>query len=145
LQIPEGFYHISYFNPISSYFLSLKVSYPNKSDRILGVKDKLGGDIFIHGACCSIGCIPITNDKIKEFYILCLEAKNHGQSEIPVYIFPNEMEANKFTKLKKQYSENTELIDFWENLKIGYDLFKKTKKAISFSVDNKGKYIFKEN
>jgi len=144
-QIPEGFYHISYFNPASSYYLSLKVSYPNKSDKILGVKDKLGGDIFIHGACCSIGCIPITDDKIKELYILCLEAKNSGQSEIPVYIFPAQLERNKFIKLKKQHIENKELIEFWANLKTGYDLFKTTKKEVSFSIDNKGKYIFKEN
>ena len=38
LQIPEGFYYISYFNPWSSFHLSLKVSYPNQSDKILGEK-----------------------------------------------------------------------------------------------------------
>ena len=64
LQIPEGFYHINTFNPYSNFYLSLQINYPNKSDRILGYKANLGGDIFIHGNCVTIGCIPITDDKI---------------------------------------------------------------------------------
>jgi murein L,D-transpeptidase YafK len=32
-QVPEGFYHISVFNPSSSFYLSLGVSYPNLADR----------------------------------------------------------------------------------------------------------------
>ncbi|MBR4615676.1 MAG: hypothetical protein IKO55_08730, partial [Kiritimatiellae bacterium] len=32
-QIPEGIYGIGYLNPNSSYYLSLKVTYPNASDR----------------------------------------------------------------------------------------------------------------
>ena len=50
-QIPEGFYHIDRFNPNSKFYLSLGLNYPNKSDRILGVKGSLGSDIFIHGSC----------------------------------------------------------------------------------------------
>ena len=34
-QVPEGFYHIAAFNPYSSYYLSLGVSYPNASDKIV--------------------------------------------------------------------------------------------------------------
>lgn len=143
-QIPEGFYHISYFNPASSYYLSLKVSYPNKSDQILGTKGKLGGDIYIHGACCSIGCIPITDDKIKELYLLCLEAKNNGQAKIPVYIFPAKLEQNNFEKLIKKHQNNKKLTDFWTNIKTGYDIFDKTKKEVKFDIDNSGKYIFEK-
>jgi hypothetical protein len=36
----------------------------------------------------TIGCIPITDDKIKELYIYAVEAKNNGQVNIPVHIFP---------------------------------------------------------
>ncbi|ALO16303.1 hypothetical protein L21SP5_02680 [Salinivirga cyanobacteriivorans] len=32
LQIPEGFYHISRFNPYSNFYLSLGINYPNASD-----------------------------------------------------------------------------------------------------------------
>ncbi len=63
IQVPEGFYVIDRFNPVSNFYLSLGVSYPNASDKILGVKGALGGDIFIHGNCVTIGCLPISDDK----------------------------------------------------------------------------------
>ena len=141
LQIPEGFYHISFFNPKSKYHLSMQINYPNKSDRILGTKEKLGNDIFIHGACCTIGCIPITDDKIKELYVLCTEAQKNQPTQIPVYIFPSKLDNKNMTILKTKHK--LELITFWENLQTGYNLFYKTKKQISFSINNEGKYVFK--
>jgi len=60
-QVPEG------FNPQSNFQLSLHVSYPNAADRISGSKQNLG-DIFLDGNCVTIGCIPITDDEIKEVY-----------------------------------------------------------------------------
>lgn len=78
LQVPEGFYHISTFNPVSSYHLSLKVNYPNAADRIRSKGLNPGGDIFIHGKCVTIGCLPLTDNKIKELYILAIEARNNG-------------------------------------------------------------------
>src|ERR1051326_4379541 len=79
-QVPEGFYTIDRFNPYSNFYLSLGVSYPNKSDRILGNKSNYGGDIFIHGSCVTIGCMPLTDDKIKELYILALERSEEHTS-----------------------------------------------------------------
>ena len=35
-QVPEGFYELDWFDPQSNFFLSLHISYPNASDRILG-------------------------------------------------------------------------------------------------------------
>ncbi len=87
-QMPEGFYFINRFNPTSNYYLSLGLNYPNKSDAILGVKGHLGGNIFIHGGCSTVGCIPMTNDLIMEIYVLAVEARNNGQKRIPVFIFP---------------------------------------------------------
>lgn len=71
-QIPEGFYHINRFNPKSNFYLSLGIDYPNAEDKRLKYT---GGDIFIHGGCATIGCIPITDDGIKELYLLAVEAK----------------------------------------------------------------------
>jgi murein L,D-transpeptidase YafK len=50
-RTPEGSYTIDARNPNSDYFLSLRVSYPSKSDRQRAKKNGLkpGGDIFIHG------------------------------------------------------------------------------------------------
>ncbi|PCJ83710.1 MAG: hypothetical protein COA57_10675 [Flavobacteriales bacterium] len=134
LQVPEGFYHIDRFNPASSYHLSLGVNYPNKSDRISGNRNNLGGDIFIHGNCVSIGCIPITDDKIKELYVIAVEAKSKGQAKIPVHIFPAKMDVLPENK--------PELKPFWKNLKRGYDYFEKNKKLPKVTVDAGGKYIF---
>ena len=87
-QIPEGFYHIDRFQPDSKFYISLGIGYPNTSDKILGVKDNLGCDIFIHGGCATVGCIPITDDQIKELYLVALETQSNSERRIPVHIFP---------------------------------------------------------
>jgi murein L,D-transpeptidase YafK len=142
-QVPEGFYYVSCFNPNSNFYLSLGVSYPNASDKILSDKNHPGGAICIHGNCVTIGCIPITDDKIKELYILAVEAKNNGQTEVPIYIFPCRMEEKIYENLKKQNSGDTKLIEFWNNIKTGYDFFEKGHNLPVIKVDSKGKYIFK--
>ena len=37
-QIPEGFYFIDRFNPVSNFHLSLGINDPNDADRVLGYK-----------------------------------------------------------------------------------------------------------
>lgn len=139
-QVPEGFYTIAVFNPYSSYHLSLGVSYPNASDKIIG-KGNLGGDIMIHGNCVTIGCMPLTDTYIKEVYILAVEARNNGQQSIPVHIFPTKMDEKGMKFLADTNPKN---IDFWKNLKTGYDYFEQNKKISKFSVDKTGKYLFSE-
>ena len=78
-QVPEGLYFIDDFNPKSDFYLSLLLSYPNYSDMIMGNKTKPGGDIYIHGGCVTVGCLPLTDQFIQEFYVLCLNAKMGGQ------------------------------------------------------------------
>jgi len=73
-QVPEGFYYINEFNPNSEYHLSLGLNYPNNSDKILSDAYKPGGDIFIHGSCVTVGCIPLTDPMIEEVYILAAHA-----------------------------------------------------------------------
>ncbi len=126
-QIPEGYYHINRFNPASNFYLSLGLNYPNASDKILGNKDNLGGDIFIHGACVTIGCLPITNDKIKELYVFCVEARDNGQATIPVTIFPARLTASKLTELTDKHKNNSDKTGLWADMKKGYDAFNKTK------------------
>ncbi len=140
LQIPEGFYHINIFNPYNKFYLSLGINYPNKSDRILGVKGKLGGDIFIHGACVTIGCLPISDDKIKELYLFCVEAKNNGQSIIPITIFPSKLTANEYKKLTDAYHSDKDKIGLWSDLKKGYDIFNQTKQLPTVTFLNSGRH-----
>lgn len=140
-QVPEGFYEVASFNPFSSYYLSLEVSYPNHSDKIIG-KNNLGGDIMIHGNCVTIGCIPLTDKYIKELYVLAVEAKNDGQLTIPVHIFPTRLNDAGMKYLTDNYSRQTSLLDFWKNLKTGYDYFEKHKQLPKISVNNQGQYVF---
>jgi murein L,D-transpeptidase YafK len=139
-QIPEGFYHIDRYNPYSVFYLSLGINYPNKSDRILGKKGSLGGDIFIHGDCVSIGCIPITTPKIKELYVMCVEAKNNGQKKIPVTIFPAKLTERNYKFLTERYSEDTDKLNLWKALKDGYQYFEKEKKLPGVTFLNNGRY-----
>ncbi len=141
-QVPEGFYYIDRFNPSSNFYLSLGLNYPNKSDRIKSNAGDLGGDIFIHGDCVTIGCIPMTDDKIKEIYLYATFAKQAGQHKIPVYIFPFKMTAPNLETYSSFNISNPELVSFWNNLKTGYDKFEEEKIALKVEVDNNGKYLF---
>ncbi|RKZ27022.1 hypothetical protein DRQ29_04080 [bacterium] len=137
-QVPEGFYKIIDFNPSSNFYLSMKIDYPNASDRVLSDKKHPGGDIFIHGSCVTIGCIPITDEFIKELFVIVLDSKDAGYN-VPVHIFPCRFdEKNCIDSLKN----NTAFDTFWKNIKIGYDYFEKYRKLPKIRVGKDGKYIF---
>lgn len=143
LQVPEGFYYINDFNPNSNFYLSLGINYPNKSDEILSPHKDKGNAIYIHGSCVTIGCLPVTNDIIKGIYIYAVVSKSNSQDKIPVYIFPCRLDSLNFEKLKNKYKTDLTLLDFWKNLKEGYDKFLSEKKELSVDIDKKGRYIFK--
>ena len=142
LQIPEGFYYIDRFNPKSNFYLSLGINYPNRSDQILGTKGNLGGDIFLHGGCATIGCIPITDEYIKEVYLLAVHAKSNGQTKIPVHIFPSRLDRVTMSKLLKKSNTDVHLVSFWKNLQIGYQWFEKHHTLPKISVKSDGNYEF---
>jgi murein L,D-transpeptidase YafK len=141
-QVPEGFYYIDRFNPSSSFHLSLGINYPNASDRIKSTATDLGGDIFIHGNCVSIGCLSMTDDYIKEIYLLSIYAKNNLQHKIPVYIFPYQMNEGNHQQYTTTYAKQPELIKFWNTLKTGYQKFEINKTALHYSINEKGEYTF---
>lgn len=140
-QIPEGFYFINRFNPKSNFYLSLGLNYPNASDLILSDKESPGSDIFIHGGCQTVGCIPITDEKIMELYVLVNEAKKNGQMKIPVHIYPFKMTDSKMGKCAELFPQHKM---FWKNLQRGYSYFEKNKKPAPFSVKSNGHYFYKE-
>lgn len=136
-QVPEGFYYIEHFNPVSSYHLSMKVGYPNKSDSKKATGSP-GGDIMIHGNCVTIGCIPIENDPIEELYILCVEAKDRKQN-LRVDMFPCKFTEANVKMLNQNFSK--EMNAFWGNLKAGYDVFEAEHTIPKFTIDSKGNYL----
>lgn len=125
-QVPEGFYHINAFNPASKFHLSMRVNYPNASDKVLSSKTKPGGNIYLHGNCVTIGCVPITDDLIKELYVLCVEAKSKGQERIPVTFFPMRMTESNHARLLDTYGQDDVNQSLWQSLKTAYHLFEET-------------------
>ncbi|MCU0432847.1 MAG: hypothetical protein MUC87_05285 [Bacteroidia bacterium] len=139
-QVPEGFYHISVFNPASAYHLSLGVNYPNASDKAFACKPDPGGAIMIHGNCVTIGCIPLTDEIIREVYVMAVEAKDGGQQKIPVHIFPARMSSTNMAALKRTYTDAA-VHKFWNNLLPGYEAFESKHVVPSVSVNAKGLYV----
>jgi murein L,D-transpeptidase YafK len=139
LQVPEGFYKINFFNAYSDYYLAMQVDYPNQSDKILGRKP-FGGEIMIHGNCVTIGCIPITDDKIKELYLICLFSKGAGH-DVAVHSFPFKLDTKHLEESKKQTTKK--LADFWSNLTAGYNYFEEKKQLPQITVEAPGAYKIK--
>jgi len=122
-QIPEGLYELEGLNPNSSLHLSIKIGYPNETDRKFAQLDgrtKLGGDIFIHGKAYSIGCIPIGDKNIEELFYLVGKVKFENVQVLimPVdfrkarnagYVGNTTYEQALYSWLRREISERSEL------------------------------------
>ncbi len=140
-QVPEGFYYINEFNPTSNYYLSLGLNYPNASDKILSDSLKPGGEIYIHGSCVTVGCIPITDQQIDELYVLAAYAREQGQHYIPVHIFPCRYNVPKSVAyLNELTKDDPALKDFSEQLKDAFTYFEKTKRLPIVMITDDGRY-----
>jgi murein L,D-transpeptidase YafK len=144
-QVPEGFYYINEFNPHSEYHLSLGLNYPNASDRILSDSAQPGGDIYIHGSCVTVGCIPVTDAQIEELYILAAHAKDMGEDFIPVHIFPvNFNNARSVGYLNKYLQTFSEYTPFARSLRSAFFYFEKYREVPFVIVNGKGEYVTEE-
>lgn len=140
LQVPEGFYVITELNSTSKYHLSLGINYPNFSDKILGNKKSLGGSIYIHGECVSIGCIAMSNNDIEEIYTICNLIKT---KQIQVQIFPIRFDNKKSSNyLNKKLINKKNLINFEKNMNEGYNFFESKKRPPYIFIDFDGYYFF---
>ena len=142
-QVPEGFYYINEFNPRSNYHLALGLNYPNASDRLLSDSLRPGGDIYIHGSCVTVGCIPVMDSQIEELYILAAYAKDQGQDFIPVHIFPirytNKRSVDYLATLTKN---DVQLKAFSERLQNVFEHFEATHQLPVIMTNSKGDYVF---
>ncbi len=130
-QSPEGFYQVRLgsLNPDSNYHLSFNLGFPNTFDRAHG---RTGSYLMVHGRCSSIGCFAMTDPGIEEIYRIVETALKNGQGAVPVHIFPFRMtEANL-----ERYS-GSQWIEFWRNLKQGYDAFEADKRPPDVTVEEK--------
>jgi len=143
-QVPEGLYQINRFNPASNYHLSLGIDYPNKTDKLRAGFFPTGGDIFIHGECVTIGCMPLTNEFIEELYVACVEAKEVLQKTIKVEIYPCRLTTENSQKIFKKYAKNTDWIKVWKVLQKSFDHFENKKYPVNYAFDAKGNYLLKD-
>lgn len=137
-QVPEGFYEVDRFNPKSLYHLSLGLNYPNASDRLLSDHERPGGDIFIHGKCVSIGCLPLGDAAIEEAYLAALDSRTRP---VRVHIFPARMNAPDWPAWRDEKSEEKPMLKaFWTQLARGWELFEKDHRPPVVSVSKDGAY-----
>lgn len=121
-QAPEGFYQVSLgqLNPNSRHHLSFNLGFPNEFDRAHG---RTGSFLMVHGGCTSIGCYAMTDPAVDDIYRLVSAALRSGQQTVAVHAFPFRMTAINMVKHKGSH-----WIDFWRDLKAGYDLFEERRR-----------------
>ena len=116
-QAPEGFYRVGkkQLNPNSRHHLAFNIGFPNAYDRQLG---RTGSELMVHGGCSSLGCYAITDESVDQVYAIVEAALDRGQEAVDVHLFPFALTASA---LAEQGGHTW--LDFWRNLKDGYDLF----------------------
>ena len=141
-QVPEGFYMINVFNPASAFHLSLGLNYPNVSDRILSDPIRPGGEIFIHGSCVTTGCLPMTDLKMEDIYIIASYARSMGQDFIPVHIFPVRFNVDRSVDyMEKFIKDDLRLTKFVARLEEAFDYFEKFHQLPVIMINEMGEYV----
>jgi murein L,D-transpeptidase YafK len=136
LQVPEGLYEIVEFNPASNFHLSMKVSYPNASDRVRSDRKQPGGLIYVHGNCASIGCIAIEDGPIEEVFLIAQRARSRPRIDIfPARLEPAWLAAHAAAPHS----------GLWAELAPAYASFEATKRPAAFTVDASGAYKMKKS
>ena len=129
-QAPEGFYSISagQLNYNSIRFLSLNTGFPNPYDR---AHNATGNSLMIHGGCDSAGCYAIEDGPIQEVFTSVRDSLKAGQKSVQLQIYPFRM--SKWAMYTNSTNKN---INFWTQLKVGYDKFESTQKQLDVSIVN---------
>ena len=136
-QAPEGFYNLTpaHLNPNSKYYLAINTGFPNRYDAANG---RNGTNLMIHGACSSSGCYSMTDAQILEIYGFARDAFKGGQKTVQLQAFPFRMTAENMARHRQ-----SEHLEFWKMLKVGYDNFEVTKRPPDVNVCEK-KYVFNQ-
>lgn len=131
---PEGFYNVQrgQLKPDSRYYKAINIGFPNAYDRAHGYH---GDYLMIHGACVSVGCYAMTDASIDEIFQYITAALVFGQLKVQIGIYPFRMTDANMQRHKYSY-----YIDFWKQLKPGYDYFEETGQPPVVSVAANGRY-----
>jgi murein L,D-transpeptidase YafK len=127
-QAPEGFYTVDAkaLNPASRWHRSFNLGFPNVYDRSHG---RTGSLLMVHGGCSSVGCYAMTDPVVDEIWRLVTAALEKGQPRF------------RMTAENMARRANDRWLPFWQNLKLGYDLFEQTHRPPRVSACE-GRYMF---
>ncbi len=125
----------------------IMINYPNEFDSYNSLMTfgtiKNGGTTAIHGNCCSLSCISFENPVYIVIFSFALMHNIKKYGLIQTQMFPCRFDKNDLNKLyqsDKEYikMDSGRLFTFWNNIKIGYDLFESKHKPIRFRVSKNG-------
>lgn len=137
-QTPEGFYTITRRNLHWSarWARSINLGFPNRLDKRNG---RTGSYILIHGGCSSIGCFSMTNRVMSEIHYLVRAAIKAGQRHVHAHVFPFRLTAaNLVARAEEPW------IDFWRDLRPGFEIFEETKQPPRVAICGK-RYVIRPN
>lgn len=120
-QSPEGFYTIGrrQMRHVGRWREAFNLGFPNLHDKRL---DRTGSYILVHGGCSSTGCYAMTEPVAKVIHHLAGAALRGRQEHFQVHIFPFRM-----TDANMAAHADSPWVDFWRDLKAGYDAFEETR------------------
>ncbi|MEM7600704.1 MAG: hypothetical protein AAF357_04740 [Verrucomicrobiota bacterium] len=136
-QAPEGFYFVSKsrLRPETRHHLGIDLGFPNEYD---SSKGRSGSGILIHGGEKSAGSFVLEPSDIEEVYALAVGALDSGQVFFRVNAFPFRMTDQR---MEKEWKKQPRWIEFWVQLKEGYDFFENVNSPPDVSVRS-GEYHF---
>lgn len=120
-QSPEGFYTVGrrQMRHLGRWRHAFNIGFPNLHDKRL---DRTGSYILVHGGCSSTGCYAMTQPVQQVIYRLAASALRGRQDNFQIHIFPFRMtDANMVAHAESPW------LDFWRDLKVGYDAFEVTR------------------
>lgn len=116
-QAPEGFYRVGrqQLNPNSRHHLAFDLGFPNAYDQSL---DRTGSALMVHGGCSSVGCYAMGDPNVDQIYAIVEAALLGGQEAVDIQALPFVLSEAAMARLEPQ-----PWLNFWKNLKQGFDLF----------------------
>ena len=140
-QVPEGFYAIDLFNPVSDFHLSMRINYPNESDRILSDPAKPGQRHLSArlGRLHRLSAARRREDR-GALHSRARHARRRAELDSDPH-FPRADERRKMGRvLQGTHRRRRAARAFWKSLKTGYDAFEQNHEVPKMKVAPDGSY-----
>lgn len=137
-RAPEGFYYVSAkrMKPSARSGGGMDLGFPNAFDEGRG---RGGSGSMIHGEGGKPEDFALGDGQLEEVYALASAALEGGQRFFRVHIFPFRMDDER---MAEEWAREAEWIEFWANLKEGYDFFENVGVPPDVGVDS-DRYSFR--